>query len=272
MIRLIEKKEFKEIEKKGSKLSKVSKWKIFAKRPIFSICNVADFLWEKTCRLFLNLNKYNKLISVHAPDGTGKSTFIKCFGEELGFFNVCVPNDFIRLYHFRPCIFPNLGRVGEKAGMMKQDINFTVPHRAKPVGKVSSFLRMTYYWLDYVIGMSIILRKNAQFDHITIFDRYIYDFIVDPFRARINLPLWIRKIFAKCVQQPQLIFILKTDAETIFKRKAELEIDEINRQLGEYDKLKNICQNVVMLDASKSPQEIANDAIKYYIQKFYTRL
>lgn len=272
LIQLIETKEFEKIEKIGHKLSKESKLRILIKRPLFSIYNIADFLWEKSCRLIFNLNRYNKFISVQAPDGTGKSTFIKYLGEELGFFNVCSPNSLIRLYHFRPCILPNLGKVGEKTGMMKQDTNFTVPHRAKPVGKLSSFLRMTYYWLDYVIGMPIILRKNAQFDNITIFDRYIYDFIVDPFRARINLPLWLRKIFAKCVKQPQLIYILKTDAETIFKRKAELEIDEINRQLGEYDKLKNIYQNVVLLDASKYPQEIANDAIKYYIQTFYTRL
>ena len=272
LMQLIEKNEFKEIEKIGNKLSKASKFRLLLKRPLFSLYNLVDFLWEKTCRSVFNLEKYNKFISVHAPDGTGKSTFIKHIGDKLGFFNVCSAEAFVCLYHFRPCILPNLGAVGEMTGMMKQDTNFTVPHRAKPVGKMSSFLRMTYYWLDYVIGMPVILRKNAQFDHVTIFDRYIYDFIVDPFRARINLPLWVRSAFAKCVKQPQLIFVLSTDAETIYKRKAELEIDEIKRQLAEYEKLKTICDNVVVLDASKSPEEIANDAIEHYIERFFTKL
>lgn len=231
-----------------------------------------DFLWEKVCRVIFNMDRYNNLISVHAPDGTGKTTFIQKLGNELGFYYVCSPSDLLSIHHFRPCILPNLGAVGEKTGVMKQDKDFTIPHRAKPVGFLSSFIRMTYYWLDYVIGMPFILRKDAQFDNITIFDRYIYDFLVDPYRTRIKLPYWIRKAFTKLVKQPKIVFVLDADANTIYSRKQELCKEEINRQLMEFRKLKHLGERVYILDASQTPPKIANDAIQIVIDKFTHKL
>lgn len=77
----------------------------------------------------------------------------------------------MHVYHFRPSVLPNLGAVGEKAGVMKQDTNFENPHRNKAANPLSSFVRMGYYWLDYLIGGAICIRKDVQFDKITIFDR-----------------------------------------------------------------------------------------------------
>ena len=272
MINLLMDGNYNSIAQKGGYFSLASKKKIFVSKPIFTLYNVFDFLFEKILRIVFNLNKYKIFCSVHAPDGTGKTTFIKFLGEKLGFYFVCNPQDLISIYHFRPNMLPNLGAVGEKVGAMKQDVDFTNPHRAKPVGRFSSFVRMCYYWVDYIVGMPIILRKNAQFDKITIFDRYIYDFLVDPRRSRINLPYWVRKVFAKLVKSPSLVFVLKTDADTIYNRKQELEKDEIERQLKEFDKLSDLNNNVYFLDASKTPDEIADEAIKIFIDKFTEKL
>ena len=272
MTRLLDAKNYKQIAQLGKRFSHVSKCRIFVRRPLFSIYNVMDFLWEKVCRVIFNMDRYNNLISVHAPDGTGKTTFIQKLGNELGFYYVCSPSDLLSIHHFRPCILPNLGAVGEKTGVMKQDKDFTIPHRAKPVGFLSSFIRMTYYWLDYVIGMPFILRKDAQFDNITIFDRYIYDFLVDPYRTRIKLPYWIRKAFTKLVKQPKIVFVLDADANTIYSRKQELCKEEINRKLMEFRKLKHLGERVYILDASQTPPKIANDAIQIVIDKFTHKL
>lgn len=272
MLGLLDNKNYKQIASLGKHFSRVSKRRLLIKRPVFSIVNFIDFFWEKVCRVIFNLERYNTLITCHAPDGTGKTTFIEHLGNELGLLFVCSAKDLISLHHFRPLLLPNLGAVGEKAGVMKQDKNFTVPHRAKPAGKLSSFIRMTYYWLDYVIGMPIIMRKSAQFDHITIFDRYIYDFLVDPLRARISLPYWVRKMYAKLVKRPKIVFVLETDAETILNRKQELTKEEIERQLSEFRKLENLGVNVHYLDASKKPEEIAKDAIKIVLDTFATKL
>ncbi len=272
MERYLDAGEYKKIASEGKYFSHQSKKRILFKRPVFTLTNVLDFLWEKIARIIFNLKKYNFFFTVHAPDGTGKTTFIKTLSEELGFYYVCAAKDLVQINHFRPCMLPNLGAAGEKVGVMKEDKYFEYPHRAKPAGGLSSFVRMTYYWLDYVIGVPMILRKNAQFSKVTIFDRYIYDFLVDPRRTRICLPYWIRRLFAKMVKQPKLVFVLNTTADIIYQRKQELTKEEIERQLVEYRKLVNVTSKVVLLDASKTPEEIAKDAMRHIADTFMEKI
>jgi hypothetical protein len=234
--------------------------------------NVADFLWEKVRRVVLNSNKYNVLISVHAPDGTGKTTFIQSLAELLAFYFVNDAKGLVKIYHHRPCMLPNLGAAGEKVKVMKQDTDFTRPHRAKPAGLFSSLIRMTYYWLDYVLGMPLILRRNAQFNNITVFDRYIYDFLVDPFRTRIKLPYSIRRLFTRLVKQPKVVYVLDTDAETIYRRKQELTREEIARQLVEFRRLSCLGKRVHFFDASQTPETIAKDAVAVFMDNFAQKL
>lgn len=261
------------IAQNGRYYSHASKMRIFVRRPFFSIYNICDFLWEKVARLVLNLGRYNVFMSVHAPDGTGKTTFIQEFCQTLGYYYISASEDLIKVYHYRPCLLPNLGAAGEKAGVMKQDKDFTNPHRAKPVGTLSSLIRMTYYVSDYVLGIPMILRRNAQFDTITIFDRYVYDLVVDPARTRISLPEWVRLLFTKIVKKPKLSFVLNTDADTIIKRKQELTLLEIERQLAEFQSMANRWNSrFVVLDASKKPEEIANDAMITFCEKFCNKL
>ncbi|MDR0865644.1 MAG: hypothetical protein LBO74_12035 [Candidatus Symbiothrix sp.] len=210
-------------------------------------------------------------IAVEGADGTGKSTFIDGLQKAIAYYYVSDETK-CHIYHHRPSILPNLGALGEKAGVKEQDTDFTNPHRGKPKGFISSLLRMIYYWVDYLIGVPFFMRKDVQFDKFTIYDRYVYDFLVDPYRASIKLPYWIRKIFTKLVIQPRIVFVLLTDAETIYKRKQELTIDEINRQLGEFLKLAKSNKRFVVIDAALSPDEMVDKAMKVIIEKFTYRI
>ena len=131
---------------------------------------------------------------------------------------------------------------------------------------------MAYYWLDYLIGVPVKLRKDVQFDKFTIYDRYIYDFLIDPRRARINLPYWLRKIFTQLVLEPRIVFILLTDAEIIYARKQELTILEIKRQIAEFTKLSKSHKRFIILDASKTPEELVDEAMGIIIEKFTQRI
>lgn len=255
----------------AKKISKISKTRAFLKNPFPTIYNGLKFLLEKIHRIIYCPKKSQNFIAVLGADGTGKSTFIEGLAKAIAFYNVSEESK-SHVYHHRPTILPNLGAVGEKVEVMKEDKDFTNPHRAKPVGFSSSFIRMTYYWVDYLIGVPFKLRKDVQFDRFTIYDRYIYDFLIDPHRSRINLPYWVRKVFSKTVMQPRIVFVLLTDAETIYNRKQELTIDEINRQLGEFSKLAKSHKRFVVLDASQSPEELVHKASKIIIEKFATLL
>lgn len=255
----------------SSEISKTSKEVAFRKHPLSTAKCVVEFLTEKIYRIIICPSKFRKMIALEAPDGTGKSTFIDLLRVTLAETFVC-DIEKMHVYHFRPSILPNLGEVGEKAGVMKQDTDFENPHRNKPANSISSFIRMVYYWLDYVIGGAICIRKDVQFDKITIFDRYIYDFIVDPLRSRIALPRSVRVLFAKMVQKPQIVFVLNAPAEVIYKRKQELTIDEIERQLKEFEKLKSMGDNFFMIDANQSPEKMVQDARKIILSKFCKRI
>lgn len=263
--------DFNSIIKNADKMSKSSKSLVFLKKPVKTTFNILEFLLEKVYRIIICPRKFQNFISVQGADGTGKSTFIEGLVKAIAFYNVSELSK-SHIYHHRPTILPNLGAAGEKAGVMKEDKDFRNPHRAKPAGFISSLIRMTYYWLDYIIGVPLMLRKDVQFDRFTIYDRYIYDFLIDPHRSRINLPYWIRKVFTRLVPQPRIVFVLLTDAEIIYKRKQELTMVEINRQLGEFQKLAASHKRFVVLDASKSPEELVDEAMRIIIEKFTQKL
>lgn len=254
-------------------ISKVSKRRAFFKRPVYTCCNIFKFFTEKAYRIGWCPNKYKKFFAVEAPDGTGKTTFIDGLNVKLAEMFV-TDIEKMHVYHFRPTILPNLGAVGEKAtaGKIKQDTDFTNPHRNPPANPISSFVRMTYYWLDYLIGCSICLRKDVQFDKFSIFDRYIYDFIVDPKRSRINLPLWLRKLYTRLVAQPHFVFILLCDAQTIYRRKQELTLEEIDRQLKVFNGLAESGKRFMKLDATQTPDAIVKDALKILINKYTNKV
>ena len=74
------------------------------------------------------------------------------------------------------------------------------------------------------------------------------------------------------VIQPQIVFVLNTEPEVIYKRKQELELDEIKRQLDEFKKLDSICSNVVTIDAGKSVDEMVEQAIYVIFEKFLSKI
>ena len=206
------------------------------------------------------------MIAVEAPDGAGKTTFINALIEELKNYYVCDERRFC-VHHFRPEILPNIGAVGAKTKLMKQDTNFTVPHRKKPAGFISSLIRMTYYWLDYLFGVPVLLRKEVHYEKYSIYDRYIYDFLIDPARSRISLPRWLRLYYVKTVVQPQIVFVLKASADVIYARKQELTKEEIDRQLVEFDRLKSL-SSVVFINAERPIKEMVDDAIECIMKRF----
>jgi thymidylate kinase len=271
VLKALETNNYADIIANAKLMSKTSKRKAFLRRPVYTFGNILNFWTEKFHRIIICPRRFQNFIAVEGADGTGKSTFIEGLQNAIIYYYVSDETK-CHVYHHRPTILPNLGALGEKAGVKEQDTDFTNPHRGKPKGFISSLVRMTYYWLDYVIGVPLLMRKDVQFDKFTIYDRYIYDFLIDPYRASIQLPHWLRKTFTKLVIQPRIVFVLLTDAKTIYNRKQELTVEEINRQLGEFEKLAKTNKRFVVIDASKSPQEMVDEAMTVIIERFTRRI
>lgn len=163
-------------------------------------------------------------IGFTGPDGVGKTTVINQITE---IFSELYQS--IIVYHFRPAIFGNLGEVAHSAGFKKEvDRDFNKPHRGGKTGKVSSFIRLAYYSIDYIIGY---FKKVlfATFRRKTIiFDRYYTDIICDGRRSRIHLPYKFLYAFGKCfIPSLDYNILLTASSETILARKKELDVEGI---------------------------------------------
>ena len=211
------------------------------------------------------------MIAVVGPDGVGKTTFIELLRQELS--HILVKNgDAILVSHFRPNVLPNIKKLLSGKNYDPSTEDFANPHRAKPAALGSSIIRMTYYWLDYVLGYCLVIHRKCAQGNVLIFDRYFYDFIVDPYRSRIKLPKRLRLLFLMMTPEPDVVFFLNCEAATIYKRKQELTKEEIARQLEAYKKLASGSKRFVILDAKKKTPELCNDAIRNLIEKSFKAL
>lgn len=269
----IENRNFDKMLTYSKQLTKGLRRYAFKKQRFYTCMYKLQFFWEKFNRLILSYRKYSKVFAVMGPDGSGKTTFLNALIDKIDHYYV---NDKIdvrcNVYHFRPNIFPNLGEIGERTKFKVQDKDFTNPHRAKPANTLSSLFRITYYWIDYLIGFNFLVRKDVKFDRFTVFDRYSYDFLVDPIRVRLNLPMWCRKFFVKCMPHPKIVFYLNASPEVIFKRKQELTLDEIRRQRVVYKKVANSHTRFNILNANRPVIESVDDAFKILIKTFTEKL
>ena len=274
MNNLIAQKDFDAVVALEPEFTKALKKYTFKIRPWSTIRYSLEFLWQKVSRIIFNYKKYAKTFAVMAPDGTGKTTFLEALLKELNFYYVNDENDNrFHVYHFRPSILPNLGAVGERTGVMKQDTDFTNPHRSKPANPFSSLIRISYYTLDYIIGWQKCVRNDVHYDRYSVFDRYSYDFIVDPRRTKLNLHESICSFFVKLTPQPGIVFVLNAKPETIYARKQELPLEEIERQVKMYKKVaESNKRRFVLLDAEQKPEEMAVQAIHFILNRYTEKI
>lgn len=239
-----------------------------------NLCGRTNFLFYHLNRISLYYRKYEKSFAVMAPDGAGKTTFLELLLERLAFFYVCAPGDLsmFHIYHHRPEFLPNLGAIGEKTGVMKQDKDFTNPHRGKPVGFFNALLRLIYYWLDYIIGWNFYVPCDVRMTRYTVFDRYSYDLLVDPRRTRISsLPLWIRKVFVACMPHPKITFYIDVEPDEIYRRKQELCPEEIHRQVNMFRSIAAGSNKIITIDGNRPVEQMVDDAIQILLNKYWKR-
>lgn len=231
--------------------------------------NPIDVLASTVLHFVLEIKRRSRrpigtVICLLGPDGVGKTTILEKLRESA--VDIFIRDDEkVVTRHFRPGVLPNLKKVISGKSYDESSEKFTEPHRAEQAGMLSSFVRMTYYWLDYIIGWPK-LKKECVNGHIVLYDRYIYDFYVDPRRSRIKLSDKVRMFFVKHTPHPDLVFALIANPTTILARKAELDKDEIARQLEEYEVLAQQFKNVNLINAEQMPDAIVQEICRQWIK------
>jgi energy-coupling factor transporter ATP-binding protein EcfA2 len=207
------------------------KKRAFKNDPINFLTNIFFNLKYKFVRL---LKTPGFSIAVLGTDGAGKSTIINMLTPLL---QKSLHNE-ISYSHMRPNMFPNIAQLFGKPYDSTPNTN---PHGGGQSNFGISLIRLTYYWIDYVIGYWVVVNITlAKKTTIWFFDRYYYDYIIDQKRGGIKLPIGIIKLFGIFVPTPDLILCLGTTPELINSRKPELPIEDVRIQV---QKLKSFCAN-----------------------------
>lgn len=184
---------------------------------------------------FLNIFKIKgNLIVFLGPDGSGKTTIINRMEKELLNF---YPKSII--FHTRLNIFPELktglGLSNPKSNIDKETkVEINVESKQNILSIVLNSIVVLYYYLEFLVG-NLYLWSLKKKGYIIIFDRYFYDFFIQPNTRKF---IWkFKKILLMFIMKPECVVHLYAEPEIIYARKQELTIEEIRAQNSLFEKL-----------------------------------
>jgi thymidylate kinase len=173
------------------------------------------------------------ILTFSGVDGAGKSTVIEniAYRIEKQFRKPVV------ILRHRPSVLPILSVWSKGKEKAHLDTISNLPRQGKNSNFISSLLRFTYYYCDYLFGQFVIYFKHISRGHVVIYDRYYFDFINDSKRSNIVLPKSISRIGYHLLLKPKYNFFLFADADVILNRKKELSKETIEHLTNDYTQL-----------------------------------
>ena len=174
--------------------------------------------------------------------GSGKSTVIAKIETDLRKRGICVLRG-----HWRPVPYDG----GRNASNAADD-----PHSAAPRGAISSIAKLGWLGFCWWTGWFRGLRASAKYRHL-VFDRFHADLLVDPRRYRYGGPMWVARFASALMPQPDLVIFLDAPPDVLYARKQEVPHASLAAARERYLKLCKTHSRFRVVDASKSPDELA---------------
>jgi thymidylate kinase len=204
-------------------------------------------------------------ITLLGPDGAGKTTIAKLLVESDAIKNI-FPR---QKYFYRRFEVPwkNLIHKIKRTGV-KLDAEIRDDRSVVPMEPLKASIYAVYLACEYFSGHFFLRwwKSNAGF---VVFDRYFYDYLV--FEDFARCPWWLLFLLAKIVPRPDAMVYLQNDATTIYARKPERSIPEINRQIKICERLVAGLPNSFTINSSKPPEKMIADIINILMQNLRER-
>jgi hypothetical protein len=117
-----------------------------------------------------------------------------------------------------------------------------------------STARLFYMWLDALVGWVPKIGVPRRRTTLVVLERPFVDFAIDPRRYRLSTPPALARALARLLPRPDLVLVLTAPARAVHRRKRELAIGELERQLAAWrgEATRN---GYPVLDASGAPAE-----------------
>lgn len=197
------------------------------------------------------LRKAAPMVAIEGTDGSGKTTIInqlpvvleRTFNENL-----------IDYYHWRPGFIksPN-PQSNENTGTV-----CTEPHGKKPYNKLVSLGKFLYFNLDYILGYFFRVRIQLCKGRMVIFDRYYYDYYMDKTRYRLDISDRVLDLMKPLIPKPDVTILLVGDAETIYQRKREIPVEEIEKQNRRIQDCASKFNNPKLIDVCQDVEKVTD--------------
>lgn len=193
---------------------------------------VLDWLYECRVRMSEWARPRGLLLACLGPAGVGKTSVIGTLKERP-----LAPFRGVHTMELRPKIF----RAASKDG-----------HQLRPRGRLATVGKLLMFAVDYWIGYCLRIRPRLARSMLVLSNRYYDDVLVDPLRYRMKRPFAFARAILPWIPRPDLWLVLDAPSELLLSRNTELSAQESSRQRGEYRRLLRGYENVVVLDARLS--------------------
>ena len=171
----------------------------------------------------------NSAISFSGVDGAGKTTVLTLVKESL----LTRGHKVVEL-RSRPSLLPILSAFKYGKVRAEQVASDRLPRQGGNTSKIGSYLRFLYYLADYTLGQVYIYFKYTRRGYFIVYDRFYYDYIIDPKRANLVIHEAVARFFLRFIREPDLNIFLHAPPEIILKRKKELDFETISFLTEQY--------------------------------------
>lgn len=185
------------------------------------------------------------IVAICGPDGSGKSELTARLAAVLSRHGPVVR------IHQRPSVLPRRAPRGP----------VTRPHRHPPYMALLSNVKLVYLFVDTLLGWTLRLRPAVQHGSFVLIERPWVDIAVDPRRYRLGVGPHRVRTLGRLLPQPDLMIVLHAPAELLHLRKAELPVEELQRQLGAWRVIAPPNDRCVYLDVSFSLDWVTDRAL-----------
>jgi thymidylate kinase len=233
--------------------------------PVWQMGQWGRYFWMRL-KAHLNLT-HGFFLVLMGPDGAGKTTISQKLMDSELIRNMFCKREFLyRRFHV-----PGLRKIALKvkgANISAFDTEVQGDGSIVPLKPVKAAIYVIYLGFEYFLGHYWLRRIKAN-SGLVVFDRYFYDYLI--FQDFLGCPRWLLKSIAKIVPRPDAIVYLQNDPRTIYARKPEMPLAEIERQVKICEELVAILPNGYTVNTSNEINNVINDIINIVINQLRIR-
>jgi len=247
LISNIENTAWEKIEKDSKKIKNIFIFKTLKTFDLKRVKIIISFFSTIVNRIF---TKNGLVISFTGIDGAGKTSIKNYFVENSEKF---FTKNRTKEFYWRPFLLPRVATIIKSQGQ-KEVLDNSGRRVLKKTftTKIKNYLKYSYYILDFIFGQ-IKYFKESHTGGLVIFDRYHFDNVIYPERFGFTVNKKIMRFMDKwIVPQPDLLFYLTANSKTLYERKYEIDIDEINKQKEIYKKEIDLRGDIITISTDGS--------------------